>query len=448
MAYCIRRMRVIYDISKLGEDHRSQLGRTGLSRVVEKIAQGLAVSPECEVMFSATESFEALSGCLDYLELQPEFKDIPLISPRSTRFRKALEARALRMNAEINGPPFSDLLKAPESSWAFVQSLKIHKRAERKLLTYTHQAFGGGGQQFDPRWFERVDLFHSPLYPLPSWVANVDRFLTLYDLIPVLLPQFCVPGQTQFTNEVLESIKPGDWVISISESTRNDLCNHIRIDPERVFVTHLAAEPELFYRCLDPEKIAAARTRYGIPEGPYILSLNTLEPRKNVSHVVASFAKLVQEQNIKDLNLVLVGARGWLYGNILETVAAYGSLKERIIVTGYVADEHLAALYSDALAFVFPSFYEGFGLPPLEAMQCGVPVITSNTSSLPEVVGNAGVMFEPTDADGLCHAILRLYHSPSLREKMSTDSLARAQQFSWEKSVQQTITAYKIALSR
>jgi glycosyltransferase involved in cell wall biosynthesis len=441
-------MRVIYDISKLGEDHRSQLGRTGLFRVVKKIAQGLAASPECEVIFSATESFEALSGCLDYLELQPEFKDVPLISPRSTRFRKALETRALRMNAEIDGPSLSDLLKSPESSWAFVKGLKIRRRAERRLLTYAHRTVGSGVKQFDPKWLDVVDLFHSPLYPLPAWVANVDRFLTVYDLIPLLLPQFCLPGQIQFTNEVLKSIKPGDWVISISESTRNDLCNHLQIDRERVFVTHLAAEPELFYQCLEPEKIAAVRTRYGIPEGPYILSLNTLEPRKNVSHVIACFAKLVQEQNIKDLNLALVGAKGWLYENILETVAAYGSLKERIIVTGYVADEHLAALYSDALAFVFPSFYEGFGLPPLEAMQCGVPIITSNTSSLPEVVGNAGVMFEPTDADGLCHAILRLYNSSSLRKKMSMDSLARAQQFSWEKSVEETITAYKIALSR
>lgn len=177
------------------------------------------------------------------------------------------------------------------------------------------------------------------------------------------------------------------------------------------------------------------------------MSLNTLEPRKNLGHLIQCFRKLVYQEKINDLYLVLAGGKGWLYNKLFEEIYRCEALKDRVIVTGYVADEDLAALYSDALAFVYTSFYEGFGLPPLEAMQCGVPVITSNTSSLPEVVGDAGIMVAPTDADMLCHSMLALYTKSSLREAMSLKSLERAKQFSWEKCTQETLAAYKFALN-
>jgi glycosyltransferase involved in cell wall biosynthesis len=275
----------------------------------------------------------------------------------------------------------------------------------------------------------------------------VRRFLTCYDLIPLLYPQFCTPGQSRFARELLRSIEPGDWVICISQATKDDLCDRHAIDPARVFVTHLAAAPELFYPCADAERIAAARARYGIPDGSYLLSLSTLEPRKNMEQVVRSFARLVQQEHVADLSLVLVGARGWLDDRIFETVAGYESLKGRIVITGYVADEDLAPIYGGALCFVFPSFYEGFGLPALEAMQCGAPVIASNTSSLPEVVGEAGITLDPADGDGLCQSILRVYGDASLRAAMSAKSLERAGRFSWEKCVAETLAAYRTALA-
>ena len=144
---------------------------------------------------------------------------------------------------------------------------------------------------------------------------------------------------------------------------------------------------------------------------------------------------------------MLVGTQGWDYNDIFEEIFKHEDIKKRIIITGYIPDEDLAALYSGALAFVYPSFYEGFGLPHLEAMQCGVPVITSNTCSLPEVVGDAGIMVDPTDADALCHSMLEIYNKSSLREAMSLKSIERAKQFSWEKCTQETLAAYKTALS-
>lgn len=439
-------MRIIYDISWLGECYLESVAGSGVSRVVENVAAGLVISPECEVSFCASRSFKAVRGCLDYLRTQSRFDRVPFLATRTAKLSKVLDNRLRELNTEIDKVAVSDLLRAQDFSWASARKLKLHKRIERQFVARSGRAVEDR-KPFDPRWLTRADIFHSPIHPVPRQMRGVKRFLTFYDIIPILYPDFCVPGQLKFTNALLQSIEAEDWVICISQATRNDLCNRVSIDPARVFVAYLAAAPELFYRCEDRERIAAARTLYQIPDGPYLLSLNNLEPRKNIGHVVRCFARLVQEQNINDLNLVLVGAKGWLYDEILETISAYDSLRDRIIVTGYVTDEHLAALYSDALAFVFPSFYEGFGLPALEAMQCGLPVITSNTSSLPEVVGDAGLMLEPDDVDGLCHAVLQLYRSASLRETMSRKSLERSKQFSWEISVQETISAYKVALA-
>ena len=220
----------------------------------------------------------------------------------------------------------------------------------------------------------------------------------------------------------------------------------MHINPDRVVVTHWAAS-ELFYLCDNDSEIESVKKKYQIPDAPYVLSLSTLEPRKNIDHTIRCFARLVEQENIHDLYLVLVGTKGWDFEKIFEELANSPKLKDRIIITGYVDDEDLAPLYSGAMAFVYPSFYEGFGLPPLEAMQCGVPVITSNTSSLPEVVGGAGIMVAPTDADALAQSMLDLYNNSDLREQMSFNSIEQAKKFSWQKCTQQTIDAYKAALN-
>jgi glycosyltransferase involved in cell wall biosynthesis len=225
------------------------------------------------------------------------------------------------------------------------------------------------------------------------------------------------------------------------------LCNYLpNLDPSKIQVTHLAAS-DLFYPCSNIEKSSEVRSKYSIPDIPYILSLSTLEPRKNIVHTIRCFLNLIQQEKLSNLTLVLAGTKGWNYDSIFAEISDNSSLKDRVILTGFVADEDLASLYSSALAFVYPSFYEGFGLPPLEAMQCGVPVITSNTSSLPEVVGEAGIMLDPQDSDGLSQSILNLYSQPALRDTMAQQSLSQAQKFSWENCAKQTVAAYKSAIS-
>jgi glycosyltransferase involved in cell wall biosynthesis len=275
-------------------------------------------------------------------------------------------------------------------------------------------------------------------------------FATIYDLIPIILSHlFKEKNDADYQRMLLslQSLRPDDYILCISHATRDDLLNHVKLDPARVFVTHLAANPQMFYPCYDQAQMTNVRKKYGIPNAPYILGVSTLEPRKNLDLVIRSFAHVVQQEKLQDINLVLVGPKGWEYNKIFEEVANFGIAKERIIITGYVADEDLAPLYSGALVFVYPSLYEGFGLPPLEAMQCGVPVITSNNSSLPEVVGDAGIMLDPKDETGVCQNILKLYYSQSLRQEMSAKSLQQARKFTWERCTQETIAAYKIALS-
>ena len=180
-----------------------------------------------------------------------------------------------------------------------------------------------------------------------------------------------------------------------------------------------------------------------------MLSVCTFEPRKNLRHLVRSFVELLRAHpELSDLTLVLTGGEGWMFGPILAELAGTALPSGRIITTGYVPDADLAPLYSGASAFLYLSRYEGFGLPPLEAMQCGTPVIVSNTSSLPEVVGDAGILLSPDDRDGLCQAILDLHLHPDRRARLAEQSIQRARQFSWAGNVRQTAEVYRLALSQ
>ncbi|WP_353570307.1 glycosyltransferase [Candidatus Albibeggiatoa sp. nov. BB20] len=292
-----------------------------------------------------------------------------------------------------------------------------------------------------------TDIYHSLYYPFPTHLHAKQRFLTVHDLIPIKFPHlFQNDSHQQLQQTALTRLLAKDKIFCVSESTKQDFCEYTQFSPENVIVTHLAADNYLFYPCTDKLKIAAIKYQYHIPtEASYFLSLATLEPRKNIIQAIDSFIQLLQSEKIQDLYLVLVGAKGWQYEHIFSKLKTYPELRQSIIFTDYVPDQDLAALYSGALAFVYPSLYEGFGLPPLEAMQCGVPVITSNTSSLPEVVGDAGLMLAPHDTETLSQYLLDIYTNQSLRESLAQKSLAQANQFSWDKFVNTTIDAYQQA---
>lgn len=288
-----------------------------------------------------------------------------------------------------------------------------------------------------------AQIYHSLYYPVQQSLENfpnLKKVVTVHDLIPILFPEY--NANTKLLDSVVKSIGKDNYAICVSENTRKDLLNYAPyLDPNKVFVSRLAASPEIFYPSKDVERNLEIKRKYDLPD-KYILSLSTLEPRKNIDHLIRVFVKALNQYNIEDLHLVLVGAKGWQYDKIFEEYENSKELKDKIIITGRIPDEELAPIYSNANAFYYMSLYEGFGLPPLEAMQCGVATVTSNNSSLPEVVGDAGIMLDAKDEEALAETIWKLYSDEEFRVNYAEKALARSKEFSWEKAVNEHIEIY------
>ena len=422
-------MRVIYDISVLGMGSYHPRARTGIFRVVENLVQEL-VKAEVISSFSSSLSISSYFDCIDYLQSNPILGGVSLSKPDVNEV-------ALRVFQYLNTRTHN----GNTAPWYIKGMNRLANGVAYRTLA--HKTISHADLSV-------ADIYHSPFYPIPEHIKSSDKLkkvITVYDLIAVLYPQYFQFREDNLIHNILKSIDNKTWVTCISHATKSDLCHCLPwLDPSRIFVTHLAASA-MFYQCEDRAMLEQVRKKFGIPDGPYILSLSTLEPRKNITQTIRCFVRLVEQEKIDNLSLVLVGSKGWDYGSIFEEIAASLKIRDRIIVTGYAADEDLAPLYSGAMMFVYPSYYEGFGLPPLEAMQCGVPVITSNTSSLPEVVGEAGIMVDPQDADELCQAMLKIYNFADVRRMMSLESLAQALKFSWKRCAEQTIDTYKAAVA-
>jgi glycosyltransferase involved in cell wall biosynthesis len=224
--------------------------------------------------------------------------------------------------------------------------------------------------------------------------------------------------------------------VADSQATRADLIREYQVSESKVHVVYLGRDESLA-PVRDPQILEGARARYGI--GPrYLLYVGTLQPRKNLDRVVEGFARLAATPGMHSVQLVLAGKRGWLYGTLFSQVARRG-LEGRVLFPGYVDETDLAALYSGALGYVYPSLYEGFGIPVLEAQACGVPVMTSNNSSLPEVAGDAALLVDPTDVDAISEAMLQLATDDALRATLIERGFANVKRFSWEKCARETL---------
>ena len=285
-----------------------------------------------------------------------------------------------------------------------------------------------------------IVYFSAPFYSLPEKFLeykNLKIFITIHDLMPIVCSEyFGFDHAMNYMHALKTFCRSNCFYISVSESTKRDFCSIMKVDSSRVFVAYPAADPAVFYPCRDESRIAEVKKKYGIPEGPYILAMSRLQRRKNMGVILSSFRSLIQQEKLKDLSLVLGGAINIGcddHSTKLELSA--GWCENRIFSIGYIDEEDMAPLYSGALVLVFPSIYEGFGSPTLEAMQCGTPVITSNTSSLPEVVGDVGIKVHPRDDDAISDNILKLYNDESLRRKMSLEGIERAKLFSWNEHV-------------
>ena len=422
-------IRVLYDIATCGEAQFNLLSRTGIFTVCKNISLGLAVSEKCDVTYSTMKWNH--SYCEKYIKAEPVLSSQKFSKPSS--ITSGLENGVYRTNQKINMCKFFPLL--------------VYYKINRRLI-YLISNLLNDERTISNSDLDDIDIYHLSFGVVPQQVRKrkAIRILhTICDLIPVLYPHF-FKNRNQYFKRMVSEIRQDDWIICISNSTKNDLCNYRKdLDPSRVFVTYLAASKN-FHKCDSIEAIERVRNKYGIPDVPYILSIGTLEPRKNIDFLINGFVKLVRDVMVEDLHLVLTGVRGWDYERITNSLSSSGPIRTRIILTGYVDDEDLAPLYSGSLVFVYPSLYEGFGLPLLEAMQCGTPVIASSTSSLPEVVGDAGILVDPADSDSLCQNILNIYRDERLRNILSNKSLVQARKYSWKKCVNETIEVYRTAL--
>jgi glycosyltransferase involved in cell wall biosynthesis len=294
-------------------------------------------------------------------------------------------------------------------------------------------------------------VFHSPLLLFPEAVLShprIARVLTVHDIFGLSHPELCCADHERWDRERLAGVRPSDVVIAVSEWTRGEvLARHPVLPAERVVVAPLAAGPA-FHPCGDPDAIRTVKERYAIPpDEPYLLMLAQYDLRKNFDGIVRAFAEVVRQEKVPGLRLVLAGSfkSGTLESAGIASLPGAAALRGRIHVTGWIDEEDLSPLYSGAEAFLFPSFAEGFGLPPLEAMACGTPVVASNVTAVPEVVGDAGILVTPGDDDALAQAILAVVSSSSARADLSRRGLLRAARFSWETFGNRTLEAYRLA---
>lgn len=282
-----------------------------------------------------------------------------------------------------------------------------------------------------------ASLFHATEHLLMP-LRNVPTVLTVHDLIFHHLPEHHKFLNRWYLNMTLPLYcRRASHIIAVSETTRRDLLNIYHVPPEKVSVIYEAAAPG--FRPQSGEAIAAAKMRYGLPER-YLLYVGTIEPRKNLTRLLHVWERLYQKREVP--SLVIVGKQGWLSGDFFAALEQ-SPVHRGVLLTGYVLDSDLPAICAGATAFVFPSLYEGFGLPPLEAMACGAPVACANASSLPEVVGNAALTFDPLNKEAMAEALRRLANDEELRAELRERGYRQAAQFSWDRAARETLGAYK-----
>lgn len=285
----------------------------------------------------------------------------------------------------------------------------------------------------------RVPLYHATDFVLPPTLPGVRTLLTVHDLSFVRVPGAASPGLRAYLDKVVpSSVARADLVLADSEATKEDLLSLYRVSSEKVVVL-LSGVSSTFIRYIDPFFVLTIRKKYRLTDRPYILSIGTVQPRKNYSRLIQALA-LIRNQGL-DLDLVIAGGKGWLEDPIYATIRET-HLEDHVHFIGFADDADLPTLYNGAVCFAFPSLYEGFGLPILEAMSCGTPVVTSNISSLPEVAGDATLLIDPYDVEALSNALQRLITDTELRNTLIVKGHIQAKKFTWEKSARHLLQIY------
>ena len=283
------------------------------------------------------------------------------------------------------------------------------------------------------------DLFHGTNYEIPFW-SRRPTIVTIHDLSMLMLSEAHreeLVGRSRWRLPWMA--KRASRIITPSNSIKKELCEAFGIQPDKVAVTPEAPRP-VFKRREDP----ALLRRLGI-EGDFILFVGTIEPRKNLRRLIEAFDQMLRHTSLS-LKLVIAGGKGWMMDDFTSFINEKG-VADRVCLTGYLQDEDLCALYSSCTAFIYPSLYEGFGLPPLEAMACGAPVITSRTPALMETAGDAARLIDPKDVDDIARAMTEMLSDQNARQHYASLGSVHVKKFSWEQTALQTLDVYREVLS-
>lgn len=335
-------------------------------------------------------------------------------------------------------------LNPTDVSFTMLQSRKDdskitdHKRFGRvSLWTPSHHRLEQPALRFETSRLG-LDLLHSPDF-IPPFKRNYKSVITVHDLAFLLYPQFMTKESARYYGQIDQAVRSTDHIIAVSHATKQDLSKLLGVPDQKVTVIYEGINPQ--YGPLDKAEAAAMVQKQWNLEPGFIFFISTIEPRKNVPTLLRAY-RMLRDRYKSKARLVLAGKPGWLYEEVDSSVHQL-NLEDDVIFLGRVSDEEVNYLYNAASMVVYPSFYEGFGLPPLEAMRCGTPVIASNIKVMLEVVGDAAILIDPHDDEALAVAMHRILSDDHLRQDLISKGFVRAQKFSWDQAARETMNVYR-----
>lgn len=409
-----RRLTCIYDAFRFGLWQHNRLYQAGVGRFILSMARELARRPDLRLVLLSPAGLE--TGVEKFIHADADLHDVEFLRFEGTAgLATRLKPLAVRCANTLLTPRLKTRLKAHLGG-----SLLAGYHAQRPAMRAGVEALCAQGPT----------CYFSPYYDLPAWldgISGLKQAAYVHDIIPLRLPKMHL-GDQGYELRMNGFAERADLILTNSHFTRSDFLDWFpAVGQERVVVAPEGCDAHFTPQQAD--SVLRARRKYGIPDGAcYVQSLCTLEERKGVEDVVAAFARCRELGRADDLWLVLSGHKGWGYQRILDTARAHA---ERILFTGFVDDVDVPALLSGCLCFAYMSRYEGFGLPPLEAMRCGAPVVAANATSLPEVVGGGGLLLEVGNVDRLAAVFSELHANPAKCAALRESGLRQARKFTW-----------------
>ena len=428
------KLNILFDFDLVFKSSYDNSYRTGLFNVEYNILLEMLKNYSDKFNFFATcKCNEKIYNDL-VLKAFPEFKEIKFLNIYSKRneFKKVVNFYII--NLKKNKTFFSKIK---------IIFLKIYKIA-----------FSLFKNKKEPN-IDFINIYQSFFYKIPDIILEnnkIKKFTILHDILPYTNPEYFEEDsknyekcRQNFKDKYLYFKDKDINVFVISQYTLNEVNKNLPELKNTNYIVNLISYNKNQYFVIDKNKIDKnILSKYNIPQNTsYILSLSSLNKRKNLPFLIDTFIQFLEKnKNIKDLNLVLAGPKGWMFDDIFNSINNAEKYKDRIILTGFVDEKDINIIYNLAYAFVFPSLAEGFGIPVLEAMACGIPVLSSNLTSLPEVYGDAALSFNPTKKEELVECLEKIYNDKDFRENLIQKGLNRVKKFSWEKTTKNMINEY------